>query len=139
MTFLESATTSVTMDITNQFGEVVADDPFPRVRGAAKFTIGTQVKHRIFGFRGVIFDVDPAFSNSEEWYQSIPEDVRPRKDQPFYHLLAETPDKAPYEAYVSEQNLVLDDEDDEPISHPEMDDYFEDMIDGRFVARAKLN
>lgn len=127
------------MDITNQFGETVTEDPFPRVRRAAKFTIGTQVKHRIFGFRGVIFDVDPAFSNSEEWYQSIPEDVRPRKDQPFYHLLAETPDKAPYEAYVSEQNLVLDDEDDEPISHPEMDDYFEDMVDGRFVARAKLN
>jgi heat shock protein HspQ len=127
------------MDISNQQDEVVVGNLIPRDCGAAKFTIGTQVKHRIFGFRGVIFDVDPSFSNSEEWYLSIPEEVRPRKDQPFYHLFAESPDKAPYEAYVSEQNLVLDVDSDDPISHPEMDDYFEDMVDGRFVSRTKLN
>ena len=80
------------------------------IRGAGKYVIGTQVKHKIFGFRGVIFDVDPIFSNSEEWYQSIPKDFRPKKEQPFYHLLAETPEKSPYVAYVSEQNLILDDE-----------------------------
>ena len=58
----------------------------------AKFQIGQIVRHRVFPFRGVIFDVDPEFSNTEEWYQAIPAQVRPRKDQPFYHLLAENED-----------------------------------------------
>ena len=109
------------------------------IRGAGKYVIGTQVKHKIFGFRGVIFDVDPIFSNSEEWYQSIPKDFRPKKEQPFYHLLAETPEKSPYVAYVSEQNLILDDEKHDPIWHPEMEEYFEDIVDGRFVLRLKAN
>jgi heat shock protein HspQ len=129
----------VGMDTLNQTEANTAASFVAKDCGAAKFTIGTQVKHRIFGFRGVIFDVDPSFNNSEEWYQSIPEDVRPRKNQPFYHLFAETPDKAPYVAYVSEQNLVTDGESDDPIFHPEMDEFFEDMIDGRFVSRTKLN
>ena len=73
----------------------------------AKFSIGNIVKHRHFNFRGVIYDVDFEFNNSEEWYQSIPKDVRPRKDQPFYHLLAEN-NEITYEAYVSEQNLITD-------------------------------
>ena len=81
----------------------------------AKFSIGDVVKHRHFEFRGVIYDVDFEFNNSEEWYQSIPKNVRPRKDQPFYHLLAEN-DEITYEAYVSEQNLLNDDS-DEPIKH----------------------
>ncbi|WP_325347212.1 heat shock protein HspQ [Xylophilus sp.] len=55
----------------------------------AKFQIGQVVKHRLFPFRGIIFDVDPEFANTEEWYESIPEETRPRRDQPFYHLLAE--------------------------------------------------
>jgi len=104
----------------------------------AKYTIGAQVKHRVYGFRGVIFDVDPEFANTDEWWESIPENVRPRKDQPFYHLFAETPEKSPYIAYVSEQNLVPD-EDDEPISHPDIYDYFEDMQDGIYVPRQKAN
>ena len=82
----------------------------------AKFSIGDVVKHKHFDFRGVIYDVDFEFNNSEEWYQSIPKNVRPRKDQPFYHLLAEN-DELTYEAYVSEQNLLTDDS-DEPIKHP---------------------
>ncbi|MCX8499361.1 MAG: heat shock protein HspQ, partial [Caulobacteraceae bacterium] len=82
----------------------------------AKFSIGQVVKHRIFAFRGVIFDVDPQFNNTEEWWNSIPEEVRPRKDQPFYHLLAEN-DQNSYVAYVSEQNL-LPDETGEPVGHP---------------------
>ena len=106
--------------------------------GFAKFSIGAQVKHRVYGFRGVIFDVDPEFDNTEEWYESIPENVRPRRDQPFYHLFAETPERSPYIAYVSEQNLVPD-EDDEPINHPELFEYFEDMRDGRYVPRQKAN
>ena len=82
----------------------------------AKFSIGDVVKHRHFDFRGVIYDVDFEFNNSEELYQSIPKNVRPRKDQPFYHLLAEN-DEITYEAYVSEQNLLVDNS-GEPIKHP---------------------
>ena len=90
---------------------------------SAKFTIGQVVKHRLFPFRGVIFDVDPVFANTEDWWQSIPENMRPRKDQPFYHLLAEN-DESEYVAYVSEQNL-LKDESGGPVRHPQVKDYFE--------------
>ena len=88
----------------------------------AKFSIGEVVRHRLFEFRGIIYDVDFEFNNSEEWYQSIPKDVRPRKDQPFYHILAEN-DEITYEAYVSEQNLLTDDS-DEPIKHPLIEEIF---------------
>ena len=88
----------------------------------AKFSIGDVVKHKHFDFRGVIYDVDFEFNNSEEWYQSIPEDARPRKDQPFYHLLAEN-NEITYEAYVSEQNLAKDDS-DTPIKHPLIEEIF---------------
>ena len=88
----------------------------------AKFSIGDVVKHKHFEFRGVIYDVDFEFNNSEEWYQSIPKNVRPRKDQPFYHLLAEN-DEITYEAYVSEQNLLTDDS-EEPIKHPLINEIF---------------
>lgn len=83
---------------------------------SARFGIGDVVRHRIFDFRGVIFDVDPIFSNSDDWYEAIPEDIRPPKDQPFYHLLAENAESS-YIAYVSQQNLVADDS-DEPVEHP---------------------
>ena len=88
----------------------------------AKFSIGDIVKHKHFEFRGVIYDVDFEFNNSEEWYQSIPKDVRPRKDQPFYHLLAESNDVT-YEAYVSEQNLLID-HSSEPVKHPLIEEIF---------------
>ena len=88
----------------------------------AKFSIGDVVKHKHFDFRGVIYDVDFEFNNSEEWYQSIPKDVRPRKDQPFYHLLAEN-NEITYEAYVSEQNLIID-QSKEPIRHPLVNEFF---------------
>ena len=95
-------------------------DDVPRVIATAKFEIGMPVKHRVHGFRGVIFDVDPVFNNTDEWWDSIPENVRPRKDQPYYHLLAETPEpeQSPYIAYVSEQNLVPESRDEDPIDHP---------------------
>ena len=89
---------------------------------SAKFSIGDIVKHRHFNFRGVIYDVDFEFNNSEEWYESIPKDVRPRKDQPFYHLLAEN-NEITYEAYVSEQNLIVDSS-NEPIRHPMVNEVF---------------
>ena len=88
----------------------------------AKFSIGDIVKHKHFEFRGVIYDVDFEFNNSEEWYQSIPKEVRPRKNQPFYHLLAESNDVT-YEAYVSEQNLLVDNS-KQPIRHPLINEIF---------------
>jgi|TARA_B110000977_G_C10907895_1_gene427977 heat shock protein HspQ len=88
----------------------------------AKFNIGQIVRHRLYPFRGVIFDVDPTFNNTEEWWQSIPEDVRPKKDQPYYHLLAEN-DANAYIAYVSEQNLLIDDS-GEPVEHPQVQELF---------------
>jgi heat shock protein HspQ len=99
----------------------------------AKFAIGQVVKHRIYPFRGVIFDVDPVFANSEEWLSSIPEDVRPRRDQPFYHLLAENA-QTTYVAYVSEQNL-LPDETGKPVSHPQVPHFFKEMKRGHYVSR----
>ena len=88
----------------------------------AKFSIGEVVKHRHFDFRGVIYDVDFEINNSEEWYQSIPKDVRPKKNQPFYHLLAES-NEVTYEAYVSEQNLLIDNS-NEPVKHPLIEEIF---------------
>jgi heat shock protein HspQ len=88
----------------------------------AKFTIGQVVKHRLFSFRGVIFDIDPVFDNTDEWYEAIPAEVRPRKDQPFYHLFAENSDTE-YVAYVSEQNL-LPDTSDTPVRHPQVAEVF---------------
>ena len=99
-------------------------------RKQAKFTIGQVVKHRVFPFRGVIFDVDPVFSNSEEWYESIPAEVRPAKDQPFYHLLAENAESY-YVAYVSEQNL-LPDMSGVPVGHPQISQLFKELEDGRY-------
>src|SRR5215208_6624009 len=89
----------------------------------AKFKLGEVVRHRVFPFRGVVFDIDPVFNNTEEWYQSIPAEVRPHKDQPFYHLFAENAESA-YIAYVSEQNLLAD-MTGEPVHHPQVNEVFE--------------
>lgn len=102
----------------------------------AKFSIGQVVRHRLFPFRGVIFDVDPEFANSEEWYEAIPKDVRPNKDQPFYHLLAENAETE-YIAYVSEQNL-LEDQSGEPVRHPQLRELFEKTADGRYSPRDRV-
>lgn len=99
----------------------------------AHFSIGDVVRHRLFEFRGVIFDVDPVFANSEEWYQAIPEEVRPSKEQPFYHLLAENAESS-YVAYVSQQNLVAD-ESEEPVDHPAISDIFDEYEEGRYRLR----
>ena len=89
---------------------------------SAKFTVGQVVRHRVHPFRGVVFDVDPTFSNTDEWWESIPEENRPRKDQPFYHLFAENAETE-YVAYVSEQNLLADNS-AEPIRHPQVAEVF---------------
>jgi len=101
----------------------------------ARFAIGQVVRHRFFPFRGVVFDVDPEFANTEEWYRSIPEEIRPRKDQPFYHLLAENGETY-YIAYVSEQNLVPDTS-GEPVDHPRIGEFFREWRDGRYVPRSR--
>jgi heat shock protein HspQ len=88
----------------------------------AKYAIGQVVRHRVYPFRGVVFDIDPLFSNTEEWYQSIPSEVRPHKDQPYYHLFAENAETE-YVAYVSEQNLLPDDS-GEPLRHPQVAEIF---------------
>jgi heat shock protein HspQ len=101
----------------------------------ARFSIGEVVRHRLFEFRGVIFDVDPVFANSEEWYQAIPQEIRPPKDQPFYHLLAENAESS-YVAYVSQQNLLRDDS-DEPVDHPAIDGIFDPYSDGRYQLKRR--
>ncbi len=101
---------------------------------SAKFNIGQIVRHRHFPFRGVIFDVDPEFNNTEEWYESIPAKVRPNKNQPFYHLLAEN-EKNSYVAYVSEQNLISD-EDGGPVAHPAVGEIFGDLRHGTYAVRS---
>lgn len=103
----------------------------------AKYNLGEVVKHRKHPFRGVVFDIDPEFANTQEWYDSIPEEVRPRKDQPFYHLLAEN-DESYYVAYVSEQNLILDDT-GEPVSHPDIPDLFGAFDGGKYPLHFDLN
>jgi heat shock protein HspQ len=101
-----------------------------------KYKIGQVVRHRIYPFRGVIFDVDPVFSNTEEWYQAIPVEARPSKDQPFYHLFAENAETE-YIAYVSEQNLLPDDS-GEPIHHPQVAEIFERDEDGDYRPRFSI-
>ena len=100
------------------------------VARTAKFQIGQVVHHRIYPFRGVIYDVDPEFSNTEEWWLAIPENIRPPKEQPYYHLLAEN-SEVTYEAYVSEQNLLVD-ESGLPVSHPEVSLMFGELCNGHY-------
>jgi len=106
----------------------------PRV-AHARFGIGDKVRHRLFGFRGLVFDIDPVFANSEEWYEAIPEAMRPDRNQPFYHLFAENGD-ATYVAYVSQQNLVRD-ETGEPIDHPAIPALFRRRSDGGYTLDAR--
>jgi heat shock protein HspQ len=99
----------------------------------ARFDVGDVVRHRLLDFRGVIFDVDPVFANTEEWYEAIPEAIRPSRDQPFYHLLAENAE-ASYVAYVSQQNLIRDDS-EEPVDHPAIGAFFAGFDQGRYQLR----
>lgn len=107
------------------------------LKSRAKYYIGQVVRHRNHPFRGVIFDVDARFSNTEEWYQAIPEDSRPAKEQPFYHLLAEN-DENYYVAYVSEQNLIAD-YSGQPVEHPDLPEFFGPMRDGSYELQVQLN
>ena len=108
-------------------------DDAPIVMPVAAFGLGDVVRHRLFPFRGVIFDVDPEFANTEEWWEAIPAEVRPRKDQPFYHLFAENEDSS-YVAYVSQQNLLPDDS-GQPVAHPAVTQMFDLTDDGGYVLK----
>ena len=99
----------------------------------ARYKIGQVVRHRVYPFRGVVFDVDPMFDNTDEWWLAIPEEIRPAKDQPYYHLLAEN-EEISYVAYVSEQNLLPDDS-GEPIRHPQVCEVFGQLRDGIYALR----
>lgn len=103
---------------------------------SARFAIGDIVRHKLYDFRGVIFDIDPVFANSEEWYESIPKEVRPAREQPYYHLFAEN-EESNYIAYVSQQNLLQDAEGG-PVEHPNVAQLFEDFADGRYRLRHGL-
>ncbi|WP_368345350.1 heat shock protein HspQ [Pelagovum sp. HNIBRBA483] len=103
----------------------------------AKYYLGQVVRHRKHPFRGVVFDVDPQFNNTEEWYQAIPEEIRPSKDQPYYHLLAEN-DQSYYVAYVSEQNLIAD-YSGVPVKHPDLEDFFGPFTDGYYPLEVAMN
>ncbi len=107
------------------------------LKTTAKYNLGQVLRHRKHSFRGVVFDIDATFSNTDEWYENIPEDQRPDKNQPFYHLLAEN-DQSFYVAYVSEQNLVPDDT-DEPVEHPDIPDLFGEYEDGLYPVQFQLN
>jgi heat shock protein HspQ len=105
-------------------------------RAQARFAIGDVVRHKLYDFRGVVFDIDPVFANSEEWYDSIPKEMQPNREQPYYHLLAENGENS-YVAYVSQQNLTNDAEGG-PVDHPSVDQLFEDFANGRYQLRHGL-
>ncbi len=107
------------------------------LRVEAKYSIGDVVKHRKYSFRGVVFDIDPVFANTDEWWMAIPEGKRPSKDQPFYHLLAEN-DNSYYVAYVSEQNLVKD-VTGEPVQHPDVPSIFSHLSDGKYNMEVQMH
>jgi len=107
------------------------------LKARAKYNLGQVVRHRKHPFRGVVFDIDPEFANTEEWYDAIPEENRPRKDQPFYHLLAEN-DQSYYVAYVSEQNLVMDAAGG-PVDHPDVPDLFGDFDGAQYPLHFQMN
>jgi heat shock protein HspQ len=112
--------------------KAVAGAPAAGMR-QAKFSVGAVVKHRVYPFRGVVFDIDPVFNNTEDWWNAIPEEIRPRKDQPFYHLLAENAETT-YVAYVSEQNLLAD-KTGQPVRHPQVKEMFASDGNGQYKAR----
>ncbi len=107
------------------------------LQNKARWAIGDIVRHRLYDFRGVVFDIDPVFANSEEWYEAIPKEVRPLREQPFYHLFAENRD-ASYNAYVSQQNLVGDGESG-PVEHPHVAEMFDSFAEGRYRLRRGIS
>lgn len=130
---MAKAADGVTVDFQTGLVHLLGKEVQAMKARTAKFHIGQIVRHRIYPFRGVIFDVDPTYDNTEEWWNAIPEEARPRKDQPFYHLFAEN-DDTEYVAYVSEQNLEVDDT-GVPIRHPQVVEVFDRLERGVYQPR----
>jgi heat shock protein HspQ len=124
------------MDRASFFSPQAGREVSAPLQARARFGIGDVVRHRVFDFRGVVFDIDPVFANSEEWWDAIPQEVRPHREQPFYHLLAENGDSS-YVAYVSQQNLLADG-DGGPVDHPNVTELFEDFDKGRYRLRRSM-
>ncbi|MGH7930242.1 MAG: heat shock protein HspQ [Candidatus Binatia bacterium] len=100
----------------------------------AAFSIGQIVHHKLFGYRGVIFDVDPQFLGTDEWYETVA-GSRPPRNRPWYHVLV---DGQPAQTYVAERNLEPD-ESREPVEHPLLDHYFKTLENGVYSLRASGN
>ncbi len=100
----------------------------------ARFGIGQLVHHRLFGYRGVVYDVDPVFSGADEWYEQMAKS-RPPKDRPWYRVLVHG---SVHETYVAERNLEPD-ESDEPILHPLIDAVFDGFRDGLYRTHKSVN
>ena len=100
----------------------------------AKFSIGQCIHHRLFDYRGVIVDVDPVFSGSDEWYEQVAKS-RPPKGEPWYHVLVHD---ASQETYVAEQNLSGE-ESVEPVNHPLLSEFFVDVQKGHYITGRQPN
>jgi len=100
----------------------------------AKYSIGELIQHRLFDYRGVIFDIDPNFQLTDEWYDIVARS-RPPKDKPWYHVLVHNDTKL---TYVAEQNLASD-LSGEVIINPMLENYFSELRDGRYINTAKIN
>ncbi len=100
----------------------------------AQFFIGQQVTHRLFEYRGLVFDVDPVFSGTEEWYDTMAKS-KPPKDAPWYHVLVH---EADHTTYVAERNLIAFDGVDY-IDHPLLPAFFDGFQDGVYQPKRGLN
>jgi len=100
----------------------------------AQFSVGDLVHHKLFGYRGVVVDVDPRFMLTDEWYENVARS-RPPKDNPWYHVLVHN---ATHNTYVAERNLEAD-ASIEPIQHPMVALQFNEFKDGRYISSQKSN
>ena len=100
----------------------------------AQYSVGQVIHHKLFDYRGVIVDVDPVFSGSDDWYERVAKS-RPPKDKPWYHVLV---DDGEHNTYVSEQNLE-EDWSNEAINHPLIAELFTDFVDGKYVVNWVTN
>ncbi len=99
----------------------------------AKFDLGQVIQHKLFGYRGVIIDVDPEFSGSDAWYEDMAQ-TKPPKDQPWYHVLVHDGQK---QTYVAERNLSM--HDGGPVEHPLVPFVFADFDGSRYSTRYVMN
>jgi heat shock protein HspQ len=105
-----------------------------KVSSRARFSIGEVVEHRLFGYRGVIIDVDPDFRGTDDWYETMALSQPPR-DKPWYHVL---PHGAEHQTYVAERNLEPDTS-GQPVQHALLDAYFSSFSGGRYISDTLVN